>query len=306
MRRRLTSRSELKARSAGRSQRPLGGQQAQRAWGLQWTRRLAIAALCVPLIAFAQADDDAGRPRWEAGLVVGAGRVADYPGADQSHARGLVAPVVIYRGPVLRIDADGIRGRLNVHPDIEFNLSASGAFNARDNDARAGMPGLDYLFGVGPQVIYKGWRAAPGAPALHVKLHALLSTDFRHVDSRGATLQTEFRWRVWPSAPARITLGVEPTWASGALMRYFYEVAPSQALPGRPAYAARAGYLGTELKLTATRRFAPTLSGFVGVRGLLLHGATNDASPLLRSRANWNVGAGVLWTPWQSAARAEP
>jgi hypothetical protein len=34
-----------------------------------------------------------------------------------------------------------------------------------------------------------------------------------------------------------------------------------------------------------------------------LHGAANAGSPLLRSKTNVNLGAGVVWTPWQSAAR---
>jgi hypothetical protein len=35
-----------------------------------------------------------------------------------------------------------------------------------------------------------------------------------------------------------------------------------------------------------------------------LHGAANSASPLLRSQANYSVGAGLIWTPWHSEARA--
>jgi hypothetical protein len=136
-----------------------------------------------------------GKPLWEAGLVAGGGRVSDYPGAGQSHVRGLVAPFVVYRGRLLNVDGEGIRGRLIDHPDFELQLTASAAFNARDNDARDGMPELDYLFGIGPQLVYKGLRRLPGAPALHVKARALFSTDFRHIDGRGAAFEPELRWR---------------------------------------------------------------------------------------------------------------
>lgn len=259
------------------------------------TRLWLLLAVALPL----QAAASDGEPRWEAGLAGGAGWVTDYPGANQAHLRGLVAPIVIYRGPVLRIDREGIRGRLLDSRDLEFDLAATASFDARDNDAREGMPKLDYLLGVGPRLVYKGLRAVPGQPALHLTVNAIASTDFRRLDDRGLTLQPELRWRHggW-------TFGVQPTWASRRLMRYFYEVAPAYATAARPAYAARAGYLGTELKLTFTQRVDSSLSWFVAARALSLQGAANHASPLLRSTSNFSFGAGLVWTPWQSTARA--
>ncbi|HEX6362518.1 MAG TPA: MipA/OmpV family protein [Albitalea sp.] len=247
----------------------------------------------------------AGRPRWEVGFAAGGGRVADYPGSDQTHARGLVAPIVIYRGPVLRVDGGSIRGRVFDSPDWELDLSATGAFNARDNDARRGMPGLDWLFGVGPQLLYKGWREATGGATLHLKARAIFSTDFGRIDERGATFDPELRWRLRPLAdtPTTLSLSVQPSWASRALQRYFYEVTPEQALPDRPAYAARSGYLGTELGATWHRRQGEHFSWFVTARAFALHGAANEASPLLRDKTNFSVGAGLVWTPWQSAER---
>jgi MipA family protein len=272
---------------------------------------LDVRHLCAVLLLGAVcstpcAADDAERPKWEAGVVVGAGYVADYPGADQSHARGLLAPVVIYRGPILRVDQDGIRGRLLNRSDIEFDISASGAFNARDSDAREGMPDLDYLFGVGPQLIYKGLRELPGSPTLHLKLRAQISTDFHHANGRGVTFDPELRWRIGRIAgtPAELTLGVQPTWASRELQRYFYEVDPAFATASRPAYRARAGYLGTEFKLSLNRRLSPSLAWFVLFRAMSLHGAANSDSPLLRDKSNLNVGIGLLWTPLRSSAGA--
>ena len=280
----------------------------------QSRRRVAVLlASLTPLAAVAQAeapdassDTSVGQPKWEAGLVLGGGWINDYPGADQNHARGLVAPLLIYRGPVLRVDRDGIRGRLFNNSDIEFDLAASAAFNARNSDARQGMPGLDYLFGFGPQLIYKGLRDHWGSPTLHLKARALMSTDLRDIHGRGVALDPELRWRVSPLAgwPGALTFGVQPTWASRSLHKYFYEVEPSQATPERPAYQARAGYLGTELNLTLSRRHSDSLSWFVTARGMSLHGAANLRSPLLRDTGTLSVGAGILWTPWHSQGRA--
>ena len=252
------------------------------------------------------AADAPPRPKWEAGVVAGGGHITDYPGADQSHARGLVAPVFIYRGPILRVDQNGIRGRFFDSPDWELNLTASAAFNARSNEARQGMPGLDYLFGLGPQLVYKGLQHRFGGPTLHLKTRAVMSTDFRRIDQRGMTLDPDLRWRIRPLAgsPALLTLSVQPTWATRSLHRYFYQVDAGHATAARPAYRARAGYLGTEFALNLSRRHGESLSWFVTARALSLHGSANAASPLLRDKSNVSVGAGVVWTPWRSRTLA--
>jgi len=278
---------------------------------LRYRGAALVAAMCVPLTLAAQtagapADEAAGRPLWEVGLVAGGGVFSDYPGSDQSHRRGLLAPVVLYRGPILRVDQEGLRGRLLKSEDFEFDLSASGAFNARGNEARRGMPDLDYLFGVGPQLVYKGLRSWPGSPTLHLKANAVASTDFSDLRSRGGTLETELRWRF--RAPggvpgSQLILGVEPTWASRQLQAYFYEVAPAYATAERPAYTARAGYFGTTFKAAYSQRLSESTSWFLAVRTIALQGAANRESPLMRRDSSFAVGAGIVWTPWRSSER---
>jgi len=247
----------------------------------------------------AAADDQAG-PRFEAGLAAGGGRVADYPGSDRSRVRGLVAPVFIYRGKVLRVDAGGIRGRFFSSHDWTVDLTATGAFNAKSNDARRGMPALDYLFGIGPQLVYTGWQHGGSGPSLHLKSRAMFSTNFRHVDAHGFTLDPELRWRLPLGGASRcaLTWFVQPTWASRELQRYFYEVSNAQATADRPAYTARAGYLGTEFGATLSGRLDHGLSWFATGRAMSLSGAANEASPLFKSRLNTSIGAGVMWLFW--------
>ena len=265
---------------------------------------VAPAPLCAqPAARPAAAEEVPNLPRWEAGLAAGGGYLSDYPGADQSHLRGIVVPVLFYRGPILRIDQSGIRGRFLDTPDLELELTATAAFDARNNDARAGMPDLDYLFGVGPQLVYKGLHGF-GAPALHLKLRALMSTDLHRIDERGFSIDPELRWHFRPLAgsPGVLTVSLESTFASRGLTKYFYQVEPGQATATRPAYAARAGYLGSEATLTWSRQLSPSLRWFLSARGQSFHGAANADSPLLRTRFNLGAGAGLVWTPWRSAA----
>lgn len=258
-------------------------------------------------VAAAEEPAPPGLPRWEAGIAAGGGRIPDYPGADQSHWRAIVVPWFVYRGPVLSVDEGGIRGRFVDTSHWEFDLTATAAFNTRSNERREGMPELDYLFGIGPQLVYKGLQGAGGSGAsAHFKLRAIQSTDFRRIDSRGGTFSTELRWREFGvlGAGSVLTASIEPTWASRPLQRYFYGVSASEATATRPAYEARAGYLGTELGLSLRRRIAPDLSWFVAADLNLMHGAANRASPLLASKTNLSFGAGLVWTPWRSSEMA--
>lgn len=270
------------------------------AWATEPAVPQAPASNMAPAIA------PAGLPLWEAGLATGAGYVPDYPGADRYRTRGAVLPVFTYRGTVLRIDGGSIRGRLARTPDWELDLSATGAFNASNNALREGMPALDYLFGVGPQAVYKGLRTWPGQPTLHLKLRALMSTDFKHIDGRGFSLDPELRWRMRQVAgtPASLSFSLQPTWASRSLHAYFYQVNPTEATTNRPAYKARGGYLGTEAAVTLSHRPQRDLSWFVTARLMSLHGAANTGSPLLRERSNVALGAGLVWTPWRSSSTA--
>lgn len=286
--------------------------------GREWCGRLqgricALAfwlAVLVPWSALAQStatdnDGSAGQPKWEAGLVLGGGWINDYPGADQNHLRSLVAPFLIYRGRVWRVDRDGIRSRLFGNPDLELDMAASGAFNARHSDARQGMPALDYLIGVGPKLVYKGLRGQWGSPVLGLKARALASTDFHRIDGRGAAVDAELQWRIspWMGWPGTLSLGVQPIWATRSMHSYLYAVDASQATATRPAYPARAGYHGTQFTATWSRRQSDSLSWFVSGQGMSLHGSANARSALLRDKSTLSLGAGLLWTPWHSAAR---
>ena len=267
--------------------------------------RPAAAADAPAEAAAVAVESPSALPRWEAGFAAGAAYVPDYPGADQARGRGVVLPYVVYRGPVLRVDEGGIRSRLVDTPDWEFALSATAAFNAKNGTARDGMPRLDWLGGIGPQMIYRGLATGRG-PTVHLKLRGLVSTDFERVDGRGFSLDPELRWRVPRIAgtPAALTLSVQPSWATRRLHAYFYEVTPAQATPARPAWTARAGYLGTEFGATLSRRPSPAWSWFATARVMSLHGAANAGSPLLRERSTVSVGAGIVWTPWRSGAAA--
>jgi outer membrane protein len=243
-----------------------------------------------------------GKPRWEAGVAFLGANSPDYPAAGTRDWRGVIAPIVIYRGPWLRIDDNGVRGRIFDTERFELDLSGAAGFNARSNAARAGMPDLDYTLEVGPQAVYR-IPLSPGQQfSAHLKARAVISTDGRRTNGRGMVVEQELRWsrRGWPDAASEAVVAGHVTWASEDLQDYYYQVEPEQATAVRPAYDARSGYFGSMLRAGLSRRLSSTtavsVSGNVSFHG----GAANRESPLFARRTTAGVLFAFIWTPLRS------
>lgn len=286
--------------------------------------RIVIAAplaLSVAAPALAQTAPSPPRaqerlPLIEIGILGGGGYVPDYPAAEQSRLRGAVSPSVTYRGDLLRADEFGARLRAWRDGGTEFSLSASGSFpvSSRDNRAREGMPDLDWLGEIGPTLRITLWRdpAAPRRVMLETPVRAVFSTDLSSIHFRGWVFNPDIAWEqrdlLIPRSRFRIGLGV--VLANERFMDYFYGVAPEFARPGRPAYCARGGYLGTRLQFSYRVPVTEHLSLIAGARIENFTGAANADSPLFRRDFNFSVAAGFSWTLYRSTetvpATAEP
>jgi len=281
----------------------------------QITAALAVAATALATPAAAQeAPAAAGRqqrPLLEAGIVGGGGWLPDYPAAEQNHWRGVVAPFLIYRGELLRSDEQGMRGRLYRARDLELNLSLGGAFRAssRDNRAREGMPDLDWIGELGPGLRWEAWRdpAARRRLTLEVPLRAVFSTDFSQIRYRGFTFAPEVAFEQYglfrPGSRARISIG--PVFGSGRYMDYFYRVEGEFARPGRPAYNAKGGYLGTRAQFSYRLPVTERLSLVAGGRLENFSGASNADSPLYKREFNATLVGGVSFSLYRSATMVD-
>ena len=90
------------------------------------------------------------------------------------------------------------------------------------------------------------------------------------------------------------------------LNKYFYEVKPRDERPGRPAYQADNGYIGTELSLGATWGLWERLRLFGGVQLGYWNGSANEDSPLWREEFTVAVGGGLRVMLFQVATPSEP
>lgn len=242
-------------------------------------------------------------PLWELGVAAAAVSVPDYPGADRNRLRVLPIPYGIYRGKTLRADDEGVRSRYRFSPTVELDVSFGGALPAdsEGNAAREGMPDLDLLLEIGPQltvVLAEPVRGASWRLALPVR--GVFSTDFTEIDSRGLLFAPELsytRTRVAGSAWTS-SLSFGSNFGTRPLTRYFYEVSPAQARPDRPAYEARSGYIDSSLTASVSRVFGTQkkLNVFAFGSASSLQGSANADSPLLRDQLNLTLGMGFTYS----------
>ncbi len=252
-------------------------------------------------------------PVFEVGIAGGGGSVPAYPASSQNQWRGLVVPYLIYRGDIFRSDDSGMRARASLADDIELSVSASGGFHAASSDvtARQGMPDLDWLGEIGPTLRFTVWRgqneASPARLVVDTPLRAVFSTDWSSISFRGFTFAPDIayeRQHVF-SQYARLRVSAGVLFGTNAYADYFYDVTPEYALPGRPAYNARAGYVGARLSVSYRLPITERLSIVAGGRIENFSGSANANSPLFRSEWNASVVAGFAFALWRSEARVD-
>jgi len=253
-------------------------------------------------------DGDPTKPLWEL-CVGGIGAYSpDYPAADKNSLNGIVLPYVIYRGDILRLGTDSIAKGVFIDNDYtELNVSLAASFNANshDNDARRGMPDLDYLAEIGPQLKIKFGELYGGKAELQLPVRAVLSTDFGRVDHRGYLFNPKFsyaRKNIFNSG-FDMSSSIGSSFATKKLHTYFYRVEPSFATPARPAYEAEGGYLGSAITLGLSYGITDHIRAYVGGNVGYYGGAANEDSPLFRRKVNSSAHVGFTWSIFQSGTR---
>lgn len=294
-------------------------------------QRFLIALIAISPISFAQSQDepvdtspnrnltgfealDEKQPLWEVGIGGGAIEVPDYPASGERNTVALALPYAIYRGDIIRIGGQGgARAVVVENQKLELDISFGGAFAADsdDNTVREGMPELDYLFEVGPQLIYKikdySFNGGGNARlAAQLQTRAVFSTDFGHIDARGYVFEPTLRYqqRGVFTPDTGFSLSARMTWATEKLHDYFYQVAPEYETGFRPAYNADGGYLGAEVSAGLAFPVMKNLRGFFGASLQFHHGASNEESPLFEKDITYSMGVGFVWRAYKSDAKA--
>jgi outer membrane protein len=254
----------------------------------------------------ALAQDRAALPRWEVGgVALGVSQQA-YPGSDQRVQRAIALPYVIYRGEVLRADGNGAGLRAYRSRDVELDVSAAAAFgsSARGTAARRGLPDLGILVEAGPRL---RWTLAgtrqDGRLRLDLPVRAVFDLE-DNLAHRGFVFQPGLSWDKEVRNGWSWGTSASLVFADQRLANTFYGVPASAAIPGRPAYDAKAGLLAVRLGASVSRAITRDWRVFGFARIDSVAGAANRDSPLVRERNGATVGLGVSWTWLRSEATA--
>ena len=281
----------------------------------RWLTCLALLALPGGVVRASGdvVDEDVGKPLWELRLAAFGRYGASYPAAEDSQTNVVPLPVPIYRGRFLRLFEDQekpFRGRVFRRDRIKLDLDLDIKFpvDSEDVDARTEMPDLDLLLEAGPELEFEfaGQRERAGAWFLALQLRAAASFDGLSPDYRGLSFSPELKYAWEFTKNDEFRFRITPTFATEKYMAYYYDVAPEYARPGRPAYAADAGYLGTDFTVNWRRSFSDRLEFFVGLRASWHEGASNEDSPLFTENLTTAVYGAVLYRLWASKRTVKP
>jgi hypothetical protein len=245
------------------------------------------------------------KPTWEVGVGGGYFSGFDYPASNDANQRFLALPFFIYRSPKFRFGDGGIRAIAIERPLVKLDLSIGGSLNASSegNRAREGMPDLDFLFEIGPQLEVRLYdRAVASGGRVQVRfsseVRAVLATDFSRVNSQGIVADAGIgvNYRNVKGSGIDLLGAFDVTYANERLQDYFYEVDDEFATAQRPVYDARGGFLESTLFAGFGLRPHRNVRVFVGAFTGLYDGASNQDSPLFETTSSTGYAIGLVWT----------
>lgn len=272
-------------------------------------RFLGLGLACLGTLAHAGGEPAASGdlPLWEVGLFgVGLSQLA-YPGADQQVERSLLLPFAIYRGKVLRADDEGAGLRAIRTEGFELDVSLAGSFGSGSKtlDARRGMRRLGTLVEFGPVGRwFLNGRSAQDRLTIELPVRGVFNAGDQ-LRRQGVAVEPSIGIeRPARSTPWSYDLNVAARFGDRRLGSTFYEVQASEALPGRPVYAARAGLISWRLNGSLMHRLTPDLNLVAFGRLESVAGAANRSSPLVRRTMGYSYGLGLTYTVARAVSRA--
>lgn len=265
----------------------------------RWISLACMGAFCVSAVA----QDASGPALWEVGGASFAVSQQAYPGSDQQVNRAVVLPFFVYRGELLRADRENAGIRALKTETFELDVGLAGSFGASGGalDARRGMRELGTLVELGPRLRWRlGTTPDGGRLSAEFPLRAVFD-----LGDKAAHRGTSFEPRLVyarQTGPWRYGASVGAIVADTRLARTFYQVDPTEAVVGRPAYSAESGLVAWRLGGSVSRRLSRDWILFGVARLDSVAGAANESSPLVRRKSGGSLGLGVSYT-WMRSER---
>lgn len=253
-----------------------------------------------------------GLPKWEVGVFGMASRVPLYRGSDEYRWYAFPLPYLIYRGDFIQVDKDGVRGLFykGIRFEVELSLSGNPPVKSRGG-IREGMPELDPLIEIGPAArmfLYHGEKIK--SVFLEAAGRGVFSIDMDNLNPGYEGLRGSL---------SLILAGIKPLpqskWSAGLKTglefsdrhynEYFYDVGEASVTPDRPYYHSQGGYGGSFVSAWLSRPIFDGVSVALLTRWDNVEGAEFEASPLVRAKNSYLVGAGFTWKIAQSQKQVQ-
>jgi MipA family protein len=235
-------------------------------------------------------------PLWEIGIGVAAWHLPDYRGSDESRFYVLPFPYPIYRGKILRAEGSRLSGLLFETDRLKLDLSLSGSLpvNSEDNEARKGMPDLDFTGEAGPSLEWMIFEKKSRSLWIKFPLRAVFSVP--DLAYRGLKLAPylDYDWMSSILPGWRMSLSAGPIFGTERYHDYFYEVNPRFARTDRPEYHPDGGYSGSSISFGLGKDFK-NIRIYSSIRYDRLTGATFEDSPLVKTENYFSAGMTFTW-----------
>jgi outer membrane protein len=265
--------------------------------GRQLSRGLVAAfAVFVSAAPFAETSPSS---IWQ-DLTVGVGIAAidypHYPGSPQTDTFVSPFPYLEYEGDWLSIDRDGIQANLFEDDRLTLDISVSGSLPVNNDDdvLRQGMPDLELILEVGPELEVRLYESGPHSFELHVPFRAALELDpSRGIEPVGWVFDPRLNY-VWAQSSWEFEVDLGFYAADQEYNQLLYGVSPQEALADRTSYRAQGGLVG--YRLSSTVRYDIGDWTFLAyARAMDLSASDNSSSPLFADDEYFAFGVGAIW-----------
>ena len=227
-----------------------------------------------------------------------------YRGSSEQDGYLFPVPYAVYRGEVLKVDREKVRGMFFTWERVNLNVGMSGSAPAASDDlkAREGMPDLAATLELGPELNVVLSEGSEHRFEFNLPVRRAVAVDRSGLSGIGWVTNPSLNFvvkNVGPKGGWEAGISGGPLWADAGLHDYYYGVSPDQATADRPAYRAHGGYSGSVVTLSLSKRYPRHWLGLF-VRANLLHGVAFEGSPLLKERVGYLAGLVISWVPFQS------
>jgi MipA family protein len=247
----------------------------------------------------AQEGKSEGKPLWELGVAGGAAQLPAYPGSADRVSRFLLLPYVVYRGEIFRADRDTAGARLIKTDDFEFDIGFGGSLGASSKEvaARQGMPSLGTSLEFGPRFKYVLSRPTADSRVTFA-LPVRTVIEFKGgLKQRGIVAEPEISFNKFNAfAGWGLSVTGSALFGNERVQNYLYGVPTQFATTARPAYAAKAGFIGTRFTVATSRSLSPESTLGLFARWENSSSAANVDSPLHLKSNGFSVGVGLTYT----------